>query len=116
MLFCVQRERGRTPARSIDAATIKKPRYGCDCRLANGIYRHNSPPAPIAVRHFLATDEHRFTRINQEQENSDRKSGILPDSASRRLAGRVELEAQLPKRSSICGPRLRTELPLFLIS
>ena len=38
-----------------------------------------------------------------------RKSGILPDSASRRLAGRVELEAQLPKRSSICGRRLRIQ-------
>ena len=33
----------------------------------------------------------------------------MPDSASRRLAGRVELEAQLPKRSSICGRRLRIQ-------
>jgi hypothetical protein len=38
------------------------------------------------------------TRIyTVEQTNSNRKSGILPDSASRRLAGRVELEAQLPE-------------------
>ena len=41
MLFCVQRE-GAAPARSIDAAIIKEPAYGCYCRLANGIYR-NSP-------------------------------------------------------------------------
>jgi hypothetical protein len=35
----VCREKGRTPARSIDAAIVKEPAYGCDCRLANGIYR-----------------------------------------------------------------------------
>src|SRR6266498_2848506 len=51
-------------------------------------------------------DLHRSTT---KHENSNRKSGILPDSASRRLAGRVELEAQLPKRSSICGRRLRIQ-------
>ena len=41
-VLCAER-RARTPARSIDAAIVKEPRYGCDCRLANGIYRHNSP-------------------------------------------------------------------------
>jgi hypothetical protein len=41
-VLCAER-RGRTSARSIDAATVKEPAYGCDCRLANGIYRHNSP-------------------------------------------------------------------------
>ena len=30
--------RGRTPARSIDAAIIKKPTYGRDSPLANRIY------------------------------------------------------------------------------
>jgi hypothetical protein len=30
--------RGRTTARLIDAAIIKEPTYGCDCRLANGEY------------------------------------------------------------------------------
>ena len=38
-VLCAE-ERGRTPARSIDAAIVKEPAYGCDCRLANGIYRH----------------------------------------------------------------------------
>jgi hypothetical protein len=32
-------KRGRTPARSIDAAIIKKQIYGCGCPLANRIYR-----------------------------------------------------------------------------
>jgi len=41
MMLCAER-RARTPARSIDAAIVKTG-YGCDCRLANGIYRHNSP-------------------------------------------------------------------------
>ena len=39
MLFCVQRERVRTPARSIDAAIVKDATYGRGGRLANGIYR-----------------------------------------------------------------------------
>ena len=42
MLFLCAEERGRTPARSIDAAIVKESAYGCDCRLTNGIYRHNS--------------------------------------------------------------------------
>ena len=37
-VWCAER-RGRTPARSIGAAIVKEPRYGRDCRLANGIYR-----------------------------------------------------------------------------
>jgi len=39
-VWCAER-RGRTPGRSIDAAIVKDPTYGCDCRLANGIYRHS---------------------------------------------------------------------------
>jgi len=35
--LCAER-RGRTPARSIDAATIKESAYGCDCQLANGLF------------------------------------------------------------------------------
>src|SRR5438034_1475998 len=37
-VLCAER-RARTPARSIDAAIVKEPSYGRDCRLANGIYR-----------------------------------------------------------------------------
>ncbi len=37
-VLCAER-RGRTPARSIDAAIVKKPAYGRDCRSPNGIYR-----------------------------------------------------------------------------
>jgi hypothetical protein len=37
-IWCAE-GRGRTPARSIDAAIVKEPRYGCDCRLSIGIYR-----------------------------------------------------------------------------
>src|ERR1700741_2520406 len=44
-VLCAER-RARTPARSIDAANIKEPAYGCDCRLANGIYRHKQFAAP----------------------------------------------------------------------
>jgi hypothetical protein len=39
-VWCAER-RGRTRARSIDAAIVTDPTYGCDCRLANGIYRHS---------------------------------------------------------------------------
>jgi hypothetical protein len=38
VFLCAER-RGRTPARSIDAAIIKDPTYGRDYWLANGIYR-----------------------------------------------------------------------------
>jgi hypothetical protein len=51
-VLCAER-RGRTPARSIDAAIVKEPAYGCDCRLANGIYRHNSShdiPGTVGIR------------------------------------------------------------------
>jgi hypothetical protein len=37
-VLCAER-RGRTPARSIDAAIIENPAYGCDYWLANAIYR-----------------------------------------------------------------------------
>jgi hypothetical protein len=40
LVWCAER-RGRTPGRSIDAAIVTEPTYGCDCRLANGIYRHS---------------------------------------------------------------------------
>ncbi len=36
-VWCAER-RGRTPARSTDAAIVKDPTYGRGCRLANGIY------------------------------------------------------------------------------
>ena len=39
-VWCAER-RGRTRARSIDAAIVKGPKYGCDCRLASSIYRHS---------------------------------------------------------------------------
>ena len=42
VVLCAER-RVRTPARSIDAAIVKESAYGCDCRLPNGIYRHNLP-------------------------------------------------------------------------
>ena len=41
-VLCAER-RGRTPARSIDAAIVTKPVYGCNCRSANGNYCHSSP-------------------------------------------------------------------------
>jgi hypothetical protein len=36
MRFCVCREKGRTPARSIGAAIVTELVYGCNCRSANG--------------------------------------------------------------------------------
>jgi hypothetical protein len=66
-VLCAER-RARTPARSIDAATVKEPAYGCDCRLANGIYCHNSPH-DIS----LTTDQHRFSPINQESRKPGKK-------------------------------------------
>src|ERR1700756_5806388 len=44
MLFCVQRE-GAAHLRDRLTLRLLKPAYGCDCRLANGIYRDNSPRA-----------------------------------------------------------------------
>jgi len=54
MLFCVQRERVRTAARSIDAAIIKEPGYGCDCRLPNGIYRQIRDRSAYRTQIFLS--------------------------------------------------------------
>jgi hypothetical protein len=39
-VWCAER-RGRTRARSIDAAIITHSTYGCDCRLPNGFYRRS---------------------------------------------------------------------------
>ena len=36
MRFCVQMRRGRTPARSIDAAIVTELAYGCNRQSANG--------------------------------------------------------------------------------
>jgi len=36
MRFCVCREKGRTPARSIGAAIVTELVYGCNYRSANG--------------------------------------------------------------------------------
>ncbi len=36
MRFRVQRKRGLTSARSIDAAIVTELAYGCNCRSANG--------------------------------------------------------------------------------
>jgi hypothetical protein len=44
-VWCAER-RGRTPGRSIDAAIVKDPTYGCDCRLANGIYHRSLSKPP----------------------------------------------------------------------
>jgi hypothetical protein len=46
-VWCAER-RGRTRARSIDAAIVKDPTYGRGYRLANGIYR----PRIYIVRAF----------------------------------------------------------------
>ncbi len=40
-VLCAER-RGRTPARSIDAAIVTELAYGCNCRSANGNYCHSS--------------------------------------------------------------------------
>jgi hypothetical protein len=58
MRIVVQRERGRTPARSIDAAIVTELVYGCNCRSANGIYRHSSPhhiPGTVGIRLIIGT-------------------------------------------------------------
>ena len=52
MLFLCAEGRGRTPARSIDAAIVREAVYGRDCRLANGIYRHNIIFPGDVSRHF----------------------------------------------------------------
>jgi hypothetical protein len=46
-VLCAER-RGRTPARSIDAAIVTEQAYGCNCRSANGntaTVRHTISPA-----------------------------------------------------------------------
>src|SRR6266498_4467069 len=61
-VLCAER-RGRTPARSIDAAIVTEQAYGCNCRSANGntatvchtifpAYGGNSP----ADRDFIMRD------------------------------------------------------------
>jgi hypothetical protein len=59
MLFLCAERRARTPARSIDAAIVKERGYGCDCRLANGIYRHNSTIRPDH-RDFIMRDSRAY--------------------------------------------------------
>jgi hypothetical protein len=62
-VLCAER-RARTPARSIDAATVEGSRYGCGCRLANGIYRH-------------------ITEMNQESRNRGAGSDEMHGTAAR---------------------------------
>ncbi len=63
MLFCVQRK-GAAHLRDRLTLRLLSKGYGCDRRLANGIYRHDSPCAPEASQTFLDTDEHGFIQIN----------------------------------------------------
>jgi glutathione-dependent formaldehyde-activating enzyme len=79
-VLCAER-RGRTPARSIDAATVKEPAYGCCCRLANSIYRHNSP-------HYISGEQFCSPRTR-----SRAKSGSLAETHTGRCyRGAVEIE------------------------
>jgi len=115
----------RTPARSIDAAIVKESAYGCDCRSPNGIYRHNSPAAPMASQTFfghgptrafaLGYGASRFTQINDEirkQQSEVRHLAGLGKPAARRpsWAGSSTSKTFLDLWSQITNP----ELPLFL--
>jgi hypothetical protein len=49
----VCRERGRTPARSIDAAIVTELSYGCNCRSPNGNtarVHHTIFPGTVGIR------------------------------------------------------------------
>jgi hypothetical protein len=80
-VLCAER-RARTPARSIDAAIVKEPAYGCDCRLANGIIDHAFHNRACVPRRLIA--EWVFARvcallenvILREQRPSDRKCAV----------------------------------------
>src|SRR3989442_4662841 len=93
-VLCAER-RARTPARSIDAATIKEPRYGCDCRLANGIYRHNA-----ATRYFRGVVLLAAQRIARQEWKhcGDAYRQILLRSGRDRSARRPSRHGLLPLR------------------
>jgi hypothetical protein len=62
MLFCVQRK-GAAHLRDRLTLRLLKKGYGCDCRLANGIYR--------TIRHLRLASQ-TFIQMNQEPRKAGR--------------------------------------------